>query len=145
MIARVLAAAVIGGIVFFVLGGLIFGAVLDPMVMKPNTNPEAVRLMNDPPHWIPLILGNLVFAFFLAYVFEKWAGIRTFGGGFVAGAILMFLVDLYFQLMFTAFMNVNTSLTPVLADLVGSTLIAAVTGGVIGLVLGKMNKTAAAA
>ena len=144
MISPVLVATLVGGIVFFLLGGLIFGVVLDPMVMRPNTNPDALKLMNDQPIWALLVLGNLVFAFFLAYVFDKWAGIRTFGAGLSAGATIMFLVALYFQLMFAAFMNMMTSITPAVADVVGSTIIGAITGGVIGFVLGKMNKPVAA-
>lgn len=145
MVARLLAATVIGGIVFFILGGLIFGVVLDPMVMRPNTSPDALKLMKDPPNWALLVLGNLVFALFLAYIFDRWASIRTFSTGLTAGAIIMFLVSLYFQLMFGAFMNTMTSVTPSIADVIGSTIIGAITGGVIGVVLGKMNKGAAPA
>ena len=144
MISRVLVATLVGGIVFFLLGGLIFGAILDPMVMRPNTNPDALKLMKDPPNWALLVLGNLVFAFFLAYLFEKWTSIRSFGAGLTAGAVVMFFVALYFQLMFAAFMNMMTSITPAVADVLGSTIIGAITGGVIGLVLGKMNKAVTA-
>lgn len=140
MLARVLAATVAGGIVYFVAGFIVYGLILDPLVMKPNMNPEVVKLMKDPPEWIFLILGNLVAAFLLAYIFEKWATIKTFVGGFVGGAIISLIISLNFQLMFAAFMNISSGLIPVLADIIGAAIVGGTAGGVVGMVLGMMNK-----
>jgi len=143
MLGRVLAATVAGGIAFFILGFVIFGLILGPTVMQPNTNPDAAKIMIDPPVWAPLILANLVSAFMLAFIFEKWAGIRTFAGGVYGGAVVWFLIALNVQLIFAAFMKLSTSYTPAVADVLGSTVMGAIGGGVIGLVLGMMNKDAA--
>jgi len=140
MLGRVLAATIAGGFAFFILGFVIYGLVLDPLVMKPNMNPEFVKLMKDPPAWIPLVLANLVSAFLFAYIFDKWATIRTFAGGVFAGAILNFLMALSMQLMFAAFMHVHNGITPMIADVIGSTVLGALGGGVIGMVLGMMRK-----
>jgi hypothetical protein len=143
MLTRVLAATVAGGVAFFILGFLLYGLVLDPMVMKPNMNPDAVKLINDPPVWIPLVLANFVSAFLLAYIFDKWAGIKTFRGGLEGGAIVWFLISLSFQLMFLAFMKMSNNYTPAIADVVGSIIMGGIGGGVIGQVLGMMNKGSA--
>ena len=132
MIARVLAATVAGGITYFILGFLIFGLVLEETVMKPNMN-SYPGLMKEMPVWAPLILANLVLAFLLAYIFDNWASIRTFGGGLKAGAIIAFLQALGFQLMFLAFMNLAKNYIPAVADVIASTVMGAITGGVIGL------------
>jgi hypothetical protein len=145
MLARVLAATVAGGITFFILGFIIFGLILEPLVFKPNMSPEAAKLMKDPPDWVFLILFNFVGAFLLAYIFDKWATIKTFVGGFIGGAIIFLIVDLYIQLMFAAFMNLPHVLAPILADLIGTTIVGGVAGGVVGIVLGKMSKGSAAA
>jgi hypothetical protein len=144
MLARLAAATVAGGAAFFLLGFIIYGLILDPYVMKPHMNPDALKLMRETPMWIPLILANLVSAFLLAYIFDKWATIRTFAGGAIGGATVMFLIALSFQLMFLAFMRITDNMTPVIADIAGSTVMGALGGGVIGAVLGMMNKTAAA-
>ena len=141
MLTRVLAATVAGGITFFVLGFLIYGLVLDPMLMRPNMNTYA-GLMNETPVWVPLVLSNLVSALLLAYIFEQWAGIRTFVGGMKGGAVVLFLISLSFQLMFLAFMNLHKNYTPAIADVLGSVVMGAIGGGVIGAVLGMMNKEA---
>lgn len=141
MLTRLLAATVAGGITFFVLGFVIYGLILEEIVMKPNMN-SYPGLMNEVPVWIPLILANMVSALLLAYIFEKWAGIRTFIGGMKGGAIVWFLIALSFQLMFLAFMNLSKNYIPNVADVVGSTVMGAIGGGVIGQVLGMMNKEA---
>lgn len=144
MNTRVLAATVAGGAAMFLFGFLIYGLLLDPTLMKPNMNVYA-GLTKDPPDWIYLILANLVYAFLIALVFDKWAGIRTASGGAVGGAILVFLITLTMQMFFMAFMNLTKNITPVLADIVGGTVLGALTGAAIGWVLGFMSSETAPA
>lgn len=145
MLIKLLAATIAGAITFFFLGFVIFGLLLGPNVMLPNLNPDAAKIMNETPVWAPLILGNVVLALLLAYIFDTWAGIRTFAGGAKAGAILLLLMELYSQFMFIAFMRIHVSYTPVIVDIIGMTVMGAIAGGVIGAVLGIMNKGSATA
>ena len=140
MLTRLLAATVAGGIAFFIVGFLIYGLVLDPLVFRPALTPEGKAIMVDPPVWVPLILSNFVSAFLYAYIFDQWAGIRTFVGGMRGGAIIMFLFALGMNLSFAAFMKFYTSVTPMIADVVGAVVMGAIVGGVIGMVLGMMKK-----
>lgn len=144
MVTRILAAAVAGGIAFFLLGFLIYGVILDPLVMKPNMN-EFPGLMKEVPTWALLVLANLVSALLLAYIFDVWAGIRTFGSGARAGAIIYFLNSLSTQLLFIAFLNLNKNYIPNVSEVIASTIIGAIVGGIIGVVLRMMNKDATAA
>ena len=139
MLTRILAATVAGGIAFFLFGFVIYGLILENMVMKPNMN-AFPGLMNETPVWVPLILANLVSALLLAYIFDRWASISTFVGGVQGGAIVWFLTSLSFQLMFLAFMNLHKNYIPVVADVLGSTVLGAICGGVIGQVLGMMKR-----
>jgi hypothetical protein len=139
MVTRITAAAVVGGVAFFILGFVIYGLILDPLVMKPNTN-EYAGLMKEAPMWLPLVAANIVSALLLAYIFDVWAGIRTFAGGLKAGGIVFFLMSLSFQLLFIAFWNLTKNLVPNVVDVIGSTVMGAIGGGVVGLVLGMMNK-----
>ena len=139
MAIRVLAAAIAGGITFFILGFLIFGLALENMVMKPNMN-SFPGLMNEVPLWAPLVIANIVSGLLLAYIFDQWAGFRTFAEGAKGGAIVWFLISLSFQLMFLAFMNLHKNYIPVIADIAASTIMGAIGGGVVAQVLGIMNK-----
>jgi hypothetical protein len=139
MLTRVLAATLVGGIAFFIVGFVVYGLILDPMVIKPNLV-EFPGLMKEMPSMVPLILANFVSAFMLAYIFDRWGSISTFMGGMQAGAIIYLLIALSFQLMFIAFWNLFKNYIPPVADIIGSTVMGAICGGVIGMMLGVMKK-----
>ncbi len=140
MLMRVLAATVVGGITIFVLGFLIYGLLLDPY-MKANMV-EYAGLIKDPPGWAALVGANMANALLFAYIFDKWAGIKTFVGGLKGGAIIMFLISLTLDLQFLAFMNLwKGGPLPIVVDIIGATVLGALAGGVIGAVLGMMNKS----
>ncbi|MDH3494356.1 MAG: hypothetical protein OEM82_12450, partial [Acidobacteriota bacterium] len=101
---------------------------------------EYAGLMKDPPNMVALGLHNLVLAWFIAFVFDQWAEIRNFAGGFVGGAVIMFAVALATVLGYLAFMNIYKSLAMPAVDVVAVTIMGAITGGVIGLILGKMGE-----
>ena len=135
---RVLAATVAGGVTLFLLGWLVYGVVLESF-MKEHMN-QFPGLMKEPmPEMVPLVLANIVAAGLMAFVFEHWASIRTFAGGLVGGAIIMFLVALYIDLSFWAFMNLMKDFVGLVVDVIAATAIGAVTGGVVGMVLGLMQ------
>ncbi|HYJ92036.1 MAG TPA: hypothetical protein VEV84_12050 [Pyrinomonadaceae bacterium] len=141
MIIRVVAAAFAGSLVFFGLGYVLFGIVLDP-VMKNYMN-QFPGFMKEPmPDIIPLYLWNFAMAFLFAFVFEKWANIRTFRAGINGGFILMLLTVLILDLQYLAFTNVWKGYVGLLIDVVAATALGTIAAGVVGLVLGIMNKKA---
>jgi hypothetical protein len=143
MLVRLLAATVAGGIAFFGFGFVIYGLVLDPymrthMAVYPG-------LMKEPmPEMVSLVAANLINALVFAFIFDYWAGIRTFVGGLKGGAILMSLIVLSKNLEFIAFMNIwkDSPIPMVVFDVIGATVLGALAGGVIGLVLGLMGRKA---
>ena len=141
MLVRILAATLVGGIAMFALGFVIYGLILDPY-LKANMIQYAGLIKEPMPDMIPLVAANFVNAFLFAFVFEKWASIKTFVGGLKGGAILMFLTATTLDLNFFAFMNLMKGPAPVIVDIIGATVLGALSGGVIGLVLGLMNKSA---
>jgi hypothetical protein len=138
-----LLATLVGGIVMFGLGFLIYGILLDAF-MKANMTAEAVKLMKDPPNFILLFASNLVFAWVLAFIFERWASIKTFVTEAIAGAIIAGSIALAIDLQFSAIMNLMSGFVPVIVDVLGAVVLGGISGGVIGLVLGKLNKPAEA-
>src|SRR5215813_3274242 len=139
MNTRVLVATVAGGAALFLLGFLVYGLLLDSWMKSHMVKHDG--LIIDPPNFVTLVLANLVWAFFVALIFDRWASISTFAGGVVGGAMITFLMGLYFDLMSVSFMNVFSSFLPVAVDVIAFTIIGAISGGVIGAVLGMMNKS----
>lgn len=141
MNTRVLVATVAGGAALFLLGFLVFGLLLQPMLEGQMIKHD--NLMLAQPNFITLIIANLVWAFLITLIFDRWASIGTFVGGLVGGAMISFLMDLYFQLMHMSFFNFFNGITPYAVDVIAFTIIGAISGGVIGAVLGMMSKDTA--
>lgn len=137
MITRVLVAALVGGIAMTLLGWLIFGMLMDAYYKAHMVNYPG--LVNDPPIWIPLILFNLAFAWLIAFVFDYWAGIRTFIGGLKGGALIILPIAIGIDMQYMAFMNLYTGYTLLAVDVVLSTILGAIVGGIIGFTLGKLG------
>jgi membrane associated rhomboid family serine protease len=143
MLVRVLAATVAGGLIFYVLGFVLFGIILDP-VMKNYMN-EFPGLMKTPmPDLVFLPLWNLAMAFLFAIVFEKWASIRTFVGGLKGGFLLMLIVTFIIDFNYLAFMNLFKGPIGVIIEIAASTALGTLAAGVVGAVLGLMNKSSSA-
>jgi hypothetical protein len=135
-------AAVAGGVVMFLLGFLFFGILFANFFAAYMVKYEG--LMKDPPE-IPLIfLFNLAWAWLIAFVME-WAGIKNLTGGVKAGAAIMFALILGVNLQYYAFMNLHTSIVPLIVDVLIVTVMGAAAGAVIALVLGFFNKPKEAA
>jgi len=141
---RFLLAGIVGGVVFFLLGWLLYGTLLADFF---NNNLWAASMMKKEPDpmWA-LILGQLLGGFFLAYVIGK-ANVASAGGGAMVGFVAGLLVCISLDLTFYGVGNFyNASpLKGIAADAIISAVIAAITGGVIGWVYGMKKATAPAA
>ena len=123
-----------GGVVYFLLGYLLYGLLLQGFFESQSATDANVMRPDDQMVWWALVLGNFFYAAFLTYIFLKWAHISTFKGGFRAGAAIGFLLGLAYNLIYYGTSTMMT-LTGALADVVVSTAMAAIVGGVIGAVL----------
>ena len=138
---RTIVAAIAGAIVMFLLGWLFFGVLLMDW-FKSQATVEYTNIMLKEPRFIFIFLWQLVWCWLIAFIFDYWATIRTFIAGLKGGAIIMFAIVLGVNLSNYAFMNVykGSPYVPMLVDVLVATVMGAIGGGVIGLVLGKMNK-----
>lgn len=132
-----LVAALVGGIVMFGLGFLFFG-VLFADYFKANTI-DYPGLVKDPPVVWAIFLFNLAWAWLIAWVVDR-SNLGGWAEGAKAGAIIMFVLALGIDLEFQAFMNIHKELAPLILHIGIVTVMGAVAGAVIGLVLDYFNK-----
>jgi hypothetical protein len=92
------------------------------------------------PDFLYLVIGNLVMGLLFAYVFIK-ANISSLGSGLVNGGIIGALMSVGYNCIWYATTTV-TSKMAMAADVGGSTVMFAITGAVIGMVLGMGKKAA---
>ncbi len=136
---KFLIGGIVGGVVYFLLGWLFYGQILAQYFQgHPGTATGVDRAM-DQFIWWALILGNLLSGFLLAYVFSK-SGVSSLSSGLITGGILGFLMSSSYDLIMYATTNI-TSKHAMLADVATFTVISAITGAVVGAVMGMGNKT----
>ncbi len=138
MNTKIIIAALITAIVNFLLGWLVFGVIL--MDFYKSNTVQYDGLMKEMPNLLFIFLSGLLYAFLFAFIFEKWARIRTFGRGFTAGLLLGFLIMTGFNLYFLAGMNLF-NLKLVITDILVNTIFSGILGGVTGFILGFNKKS----
>ena len=129
---RFLLAGLVGGIVYLLLGYLVWGILLADVM----SDPDSAGFMRDTPIWWALIIGNLAMGLLVAYIFERWARISTAETGAVAGATLGAFMAMTYDFVMYGTSNA-ISLTGVLIDIVAMTIVLAIVGAVVGWMLGR--------
>jgi hypothetical protein len=132
---------IVGGIVFFLLGWLVYGMLLKDFMANNLSN--AMRADADTIWWA-LVLGQLAGGFLLAYVIGK-AGATSAGAGAGVGFIVGLLVCLSYDLTMYGVSTTIASLKGLAADVAISAVISAIVGGAVGWAMGMSKKTVAAA
>lgn len=134
---KILLAGLVGGIVSFFLGWIIYGMLLSGVMEAESTN-NIARPENEMIFWA-MILANLSYGMLYAYIFGRWAGITNWMTGAQAGAIIGLLMGMFFDLLFYGTSNVMT-LKGVFIDIVVFAIMAALTGAIVAFVLGYGKK-----
>lgn len=137
-IKKLLFGGIVGGLLYFLLGWLVYGMLLmDFMKNHPGITANIDRVE---PVMLYLIIGNLAMGFMLAYVFVK-SNISSLAGGLVTGGIIGLLVCVGVDSVIYATTTI-ASRTGIAADVAAFTVISAITGACVGLVMGMGKKTA---
>jgi uncharacterized membrane protein len=131
---KLLITSLVAAVVAFILGYLIYGLALNSYFAG-ETAEGSMRADADMVWWA-MILGHLVWGFFMTYVIGKWAGISTMGSGAKAGALIGLLVALSHNLINFAVQTTFT-LNAALVDVVVMAVVGAITGAAIGIMMGR--------
>ena len=134
---KVIYATLAGGVLSFLLGWLVFGLVL--MNFYTNNSIHYEGLMKTEPTLILIFLSCLVMSFFMAFVFNSWAGFKSFGKGLYGGFIIGIFIGLSYDLSFLAMMNLY-SVKVMVVDVLANGVTNAIIGGVIAWILGFEKK-----
>jgi hypothetical protein len=132
MNSKMLIGGVLGGITLFLLGWLIYGVIFaDSMAGQ-----ACMRAKDDLN--IPMIaVGNIISGLLLGYIFSKWASISTFMGGAIGGAVIGLLMAAGFDCLMYGTTTMVDGMKGILIDVVISTIMYAIAGGVVGWWMGR--------
>jgi len=138
MNAKIFKGTILGGVVYFFLGWLIYGILMADFSLT-NYN----QCMNRPSTdmvWWAILLSNLVYALFLTLML-KWSGASGWVDGLKTGALFGLLLGVSTDLSFYSMTTMFNSIGAMVLDMVVMTGMAAILGIIIVLVWGK-DKTA---
>jgi uncharacterized membrane-anchored protein YitT (DUF2179 family) len=130
-------ATLVGFITYFLLGWVLYGMALSGYMESQTTAAGlAVNRPEESMIWWAMIVSNIFLAYFLVYIFGKWANISTFMGGLQAGMTLGLIIAIAMDLMFYSMADMMT-MTGYIVDILVTTVMWGITGGVIGWFLGR--------
>ena len=130
MNARILIAALVGAIISFFLGWLIYGFLVTDFYATHSLMKYYVGLEKVHPDLLGIFLSCFAYTLLLAVIFGNMANITTVRNGALAGIAISLLIALSLNLSMWSMMNLYGK-SIVLVD----TLINAATGGIIGAVI----------
>lgn len=129
-----LTGGLIAGVVYFLLGSLVFGLILAD-TMRGYMNESVIRKNEDIILW-SLMLGNLCYGFLLSYIFHQ-TGIHTARRGSAAGATIGLITSLTFDLNFFGTSTMYKDLVIVAFNASAFLVISAITGMALGYWMSK--------
>lgn len=140
MNTKTLLAGLVGGVVAFLLGWLLYGILLLDF-MKANTN-QCMNLDMKDMNMVTMIISNLLWGLLLALILG-WANVTSFMGGLMKGAMYGILLALAFDLQFSSMTTYFNNMNAMIADVAVTTVMNALVGGVVGWMLGRGSSAAA--
>ena len=131
---KILRGTVFGGILYFLLGWLVYGILLMDYFMA-NTNQCANRPEGEMIWWA-MIVSTFLVALLLTLVL-KWAKAKSITDGLITGAIFGSLFTATIDFSFWSMTTMYNSLLSILVEIIVSAVIYALIGMVIVLTWGK--------
>jgi len=135
MNSKTLVAGVLGGIVYFLLGWLLYGILLASTFKGLAGSAQGVDRGENVVLW-SLLLGNIFLGLLMAYILNHWAKISTVQTGAIAATTVGFLLSLGMDLIYYATSNMM-QLGGIFLDVFVMTVMSAAAGAVIGWWLGR--------
>lgn len=120
-------AGLIGGIVYFLLGWLFYGTLFIDNFGG-----------NQPSNMLFITMGSFSMAFFISYIYVRWAQISTVATGIKAGAAIGLFQGLIGNFFSNAMVTVPDYKLMAL-DIVILTFMVALVGATVGFVNGKLK------
>lgn len=131
---RILRGTVVGSVLFFFVGWLVWGVVLNNY-MTDHMN-SAVTRSSDEMVWWAIIISQVALGL-MATVVLNWAGAKNATDGLRIGAILGFLICLSYDLSSYSMSTMIDGFGTIIVDVIATTVVAAVVSAVIVLLWGK--------
>ena len=131
---KILRGTIFGGILYFLLGWLVYGILLMDYYMA-NTN-QCANKPDGEMIWWAMIVSTLLAALLLTLILN-WAKAKSIADGLITGAIFGSLFTATIDFSFWSMTTMYSHLVPILVEIAVSAIVFALVGMVIVLTWGK--------
>jgi hypothetical protein len=136
---KILIGGLVGAVVFFFLGWLIYGVVLSDYML--NNYDQSLSRPEEDMIWWAMILSSLASGFLIAVILN-WSNSITCMDGAKKGAILGFLLSVSLDFSFYSMSTMFLSFTPVIVDVITYVVYWAIAGAVVAYAMGLVKNKA---
>jgi hypothetical protein len=136
---KFLLGGIIGAVVYFLLGWVIWGVLLMNFMKEHSNQASGVFRDEKDMIWWAMVAHTFALGFLLSYIIGK-SNTRSAGSGAGMGAVFGFLLSIAVNLMLYAQLDL-WDLTSIAVDVVAMTVASSIVGAVIGWIYGMGSKT----
>lgn len=140
MSTKMIIATLVGFVFSFLLGWVVFGMLLDPYYQSQMIDYPGLMRGHEDMRLYGIALAQLSWSFLFAFIFDRWANIRTFGAGLTGGFIIFLFAYGGYDLMMWSSMNI-AKWQFYAVDILVNSAFAGLVGGVIAFMLGRGKTT----
>jgi hypothetical protein len=133
---KILLAALVGTIVYFGIGWLVFEGLLGKYMSANTTQIIGFKKSEEESSMLMLIISCAAYALLLAILMGQWTTIHTLKEGIIFGAVVGVLVAIMTNSYWYSTCHFFNNLTPLLVDVAAAGVTVGIMGGVIAWVLG---------
>ena len=137
--SKIVLGGIAGAVTFFLLGWLVYGILLKDYAAA-NYNQCAARPMEQMIWWA-MILSNLAYGLLLSIVFS-WSNMKGILVGAIVGGIIGLLIAISMDLSMYSMSTMFSNHTAVCVDIIAYTVMSAIGGLVVALVMGIIKEKA---
>jgi hypothetical protein len=133
---KILLAALLGTIIYFGIGWLVFEGLLGKYMSANTTQIVGFKKSEEESSMLMLIVSCAAYALLLAIVMGNWTEVSTFKEGAILGATVGILVATMTNSYWYSTSHFFNGFAPLLVDIAAAGLTVGIMGGTIGWVLG---------
>lgn len=137
---KILLAAVVGTVVYFIIGWLVFEGLLGKYMSANTTQIAGFKKADAESSMLMLLVSCAAYALLLAILMGHWTHTYTFKEGAIMGAIVGMLVATMTNTYWYSTSHFFNGFAPLLVDIAAAGLTVGMMGGMIGWFLGYVAK-----
>jgi hypothetical protein len=134
---KIALAALVGTIVYFGIGWLVFEGLLGKYMSANTTQIVGFKKSEEEASMVMLIVSCAAYALLLAVVMGNWTQVNTFKEGAILGATVGIFVATMTNSYWYSTSHFFNGFAPLLVDIAAAGVTVGIMGGVIAWVLGK--------